>query len=360
MQMSRSVDTQAQGGAGCLPLTEMRRCNEQPCPIDCKLSEWSGWSSCSAECGGGVQQRLRDVDRHMKYNGNPCGETSDTKACNVQSCDKDCELAAWSKWMKCSKACDGGTRKRQRHVKVAATGQGDCAIPTDPRREQFKDCNSHMCPKAKKETIKCEAKIDLILLLDGSGSLGKTGWAATKKAAEMIIGSLDKEKAQVGILLFSGPSTWPGVRKCFGNKKVNQEVVCKMKWVTHMTSDTAEALGKVKFLDWPKGSTLTSLALMGALAETQLGRQDSDTVVTVITDGKPLSNRRTWRAAKAVRKVARLVWIPVTRFAPLRFIRRMATRRWQENVVLATDFKTLETPAFVDRIISDICPQIKP
>jgi len=358
--MTRTVDTQPQGGAQCLPLTEVRRCNEQPCPVDCKLSSWSGWSSCSAECGGGVQERLRDVERNMKHNGNPCGEVSETKPCNVQACEADCELHDWAKWGKCSKACAGGTRKRMRHIKTAATGGGECPSPTSSARTQFVKCNKQKCPKANdKPTITCESTLDFILVLDGSSSVGREGWAATKKAALMIIDSLDPEKAQVAVLVFSGPSRWDLIDKCYKDPSVDQEAYCKMKWVTHMTNDFGKTKSKVEYLQWPKGGTMTSLALQNALAETQLGRQDAKTVVAVITDGKPQSARMTRKSAKAVRKVARLMWIPVTKYAPLRFIRRMASRRWQENVILANSFQTLEKPEFVDNIISDMCPQIK-
>merc|ERR1719456_21277 len=60
-KLARSVLTHPDGGAKCLPLGAMRSCNNGPCPVDCILSIWSGWSKCSAECGGGVQQRLREV-----------------------------------------------------------------------------------------------------------------------------------------------------------------------------------------------------------------------------------------------------------------------------------------------------------
>merc|ERR1719146_110299 len=51
--LNRSVSIQpAYGGTGCPPLSMSRTCNDFPCPIDCELDLWSGWSTCSADCGG--------------------------------------------------------------------------------------------------------------------------------------------------------------------------------------------------------------------------------------------------------------------------------------------------------------------
>jgi len=362
MMMTRAIDTQPQGGAKCLPLSQMRRCNEQPCPVDCRLNTWGGWSSCSAECGGGVEERMRTVERLMKHHGAPCGETSESQACNVQACEADCDLGEWTKWSKCSKDCDGGSRKRMKHIKTAATGQGECPTPGSNDRMQFKKCNVKACPApaSAESTIQCKAKIDLILLLDGSGSLGAAGWKATKAAAQMIIGAMDKDEAQIAVLLYSGPSTWPMVDKCYKDPTVNKEVACRIKWVQHFSEkNKGMALTKVKFLGWPKGATMTSLALMAALGETQISRKDAQSVVVVITDGKPLSKRATKRASKAVRKVARLMWVPVTNHAPLTFIRRMASKPWRENVVLASSFATLSKPEFINHLIADMCPVIE-
>merc|ERR1719329_170484 len=37
-------------GAKCLPLSAERRCNRSPCPVDCHLEAWGGWSKCSSKC----------------------------------------------------------------------------------------------------------------------------------------------------------------------------------------------------------------------------------------------------------------------------------------------------------------------
>merc|ERR1719352_2081285 len=187
-KLTRSVLTHPNGGTKCLPLGAMRSCNNQPCPVDCQLHTWSGWSKCSAECGGGVSQRLREVKRAMKYGGKPCGSTSETKACNNQACEKDCELTTWTKWSTCSKDCDGGTQKRQKFVKKIAEGAGQCAGAWSLKRLEYKQCNTKRCKlDVGAKTLTCNKPLDIILLIDGSGSLGKKGWAAEIKAAQTLI-----------------------------------------------------------------------------------------------------------------------------------------------------------------------------
>merc|ERR1719263_860220 len=148
-KLVRSVMSHPNGGAKCLPLAAMKKCNLQPCPVDCRLKTWSGWSKCSAECGGGVTQRLREVKVAMKYGGKPCGSTSETKSCNNQACEKDCKLSAWTKWSKCSKDCDGGTQKRVKFVHKPAQGDGKCPGAWSKGRLQYKKCNMRRCALAK-------------------------------------------------------------------------------------------------------------------------------------------------------------------------------------------------------------------
>jgi len=167
-----------------------------------------------------------------------------------------------------------------------------------------------------------------------------------------------KANTEMGVILYSGPRTWSGVYKCFrrSNKKVDMEKTCKMKTVTHFTKDMKKVKQLITGLQWPMGSTLTSLALMTAKAEMSLGRKTAQGIVVVITDGRPLSFRATWYAARALRKKARLVWVPVTRYAPLSSIKRWATRRWQENVVKVKSFADLEKPDVVTHVVANICP----
>merc|ERR1719217_404065 len=360
-KLMRSVLTHPDGGAKCLPLAAMRTCNQHPCPVDCKVSTWSGWSKCSAECGGGVQQRLREVERVMKYGGKPCGATSESKACNAQACEKDCDLTEWTKWSYCSKDCDGGTRKRTKFVKVQPEGEGHCPGQWSSKRLQYKACNMKRCKvDPGKEVMSCNNTLDIVFLIDGSGSLGKRGWDAEIIAAKKFVDAFSSTsaKAQMALILYSGPRTWGGVGKCTGKNggKVDMEKTCKIKTITHFTKDMKKVKELINGLSWPSGSTLTSLALQTAKAELALGRKEAKSIVVVITDGRPLSYRNTYLASKNVRKSARLVWVPVTRYAPLKSIKSWATRRWQENVVQVKTFKDLEKPDMVNHVIANICP----
>jgi len=362
--LTRKVLTSANGGADCLPLEAVRKCNTQPCPVDCKVAMWSGWSKCSAECGGGVTQRLREVEVAAKYGGHPCGKTSETKACNGQACEKDCELSDWTVWSSCSKDCDGGTQKRQKFIKEAAEGAGKCADGWEPTRLEYKKCNAHRCDVAPNAPLACNKSLDVVLLLDGSGSLGQKGWDAEIKAANMFVDAFMEApgKTQISVILYSGPSTWGGVYKCTGPPipGLDLEATCKIKKVTEFEFDLEKVKKKINALSWPKGSTLTSLALMQAHGMLPLGRPDRKSVVVAITDGRPLSYRRTYLASRMLRKAARLMWVPVTKYAPLKFIKRCATRRWQENVVKVDSFDELETAEITTHIIANMCPDDMP
>merc|ERR1719453_758684 len=364
-KLTRTVLNHPNGGAKCLPLAAMKKCNMHPCPVDCQVAAWSGWSKCSAECGGGITQRLREVKRAMKYGGKPCGQTSQAIACNGQGCEKNCELTEWTKWSWCSKDCDGGTRKRQKFVKSPAEGAGKCPDQWDEERLQYKACNMKRCKVPVADPIiKCNETLDIVFLIDGSGSLGKTGWAAEIKAAEFFVNAFSGTGAQtkMAVILYSGPRTWGGVGKCFAKNAaaVDQEAVCKIRTVTHFESDMKKVGDMIQALEWPQGSTLTSLALQTAKSELALGRKNATSIVVVITDGRPLSKRQTWLASRSVRKDARLVWVPVTKYAPLKDIKKWATRRWQENVVQVKSFEDLEKPDAVNHVIANICPAKSP
>lgn len=361
MTLSRTVEAHPVGGAECPPLIMFKKCNEMKCPVDCVVGDWSGWSGCSAKCGGGVMERMRFVKVEPEHQGEPCGETSEVDSCNGQSCDKDCVLSDWTGWSKCTKECNSGINTRQRMVMEQVVGDGECPDMESDERFQTKDCNSFMCMKAKGAlTLKCRSKLDVVILIDGSGSLGQEGWDASIKAASALAKSYGGADSKVAALLFHGPRYWSQYYMCVGDSTGTPDLWedCGIKWVSHFTDDTDSLAGKIEALQWPAGTTLTSVALQTAVAEFSLGRRDAESLIIVITDGYPLSALKTGTAAKKAREVARVMFVPVTRYAPLADIKTWASQPWSQNVLQIDTFAQLEKMETIDDIVSGTCPDI--
>lgn len=259
--------------------------------------------------------------------------------------------------------------KRQKFVQEEPQGEGKCPGLWSPSRLEYKKCNMQRCQlQTGQTTLKCKKKLDVVLLIDGSGSLGHAGWDAEIKAAKVFISAFDESdsEAKMAAILYSGPRTWSGVKDCVrpivrGKKKVSDkehlEDVCKIKTISHLTDKMSDLSGTVGKLVWPQGSTMTTLALLAAKTELSLGREDAKSIVVTITDGKPLSPRATGWASNIVRKQARLLWVAVTKAAPRKLIKKWATRDSKENTIFIDNFDDLAKPErYVSNIIADICP----
>ncbi|MBN1453496.1 MAG: right-handed parallel beta-helix repeat-containing protein [Anaerolineales bacterium] len=58
-----------------------------PASIDCEVSEWSPWSECLLECGGGTQIRTRTVLVEPQNGGAACPVLEEMQPCNTDLCD---------------------------------------------------------------------------------------------------------------------------------------------------------------------------------------------------------------------------------------------------------------------------------
>lgn len=115
-------------------------------PVDCRMTDFEeNNSTCSAECGSGKIMKKRRVIQMDKNIGVPCGNTEEQAfPCNEQICPVDCELSDWSKWSTCTKTCGGGKKFQRRTILVANRG------PTGMKCEnQGNDegCNKGSCVK---------------------------------------------------------------------------------------------------------------------------------------------------------------------------------------------------------------------
>lgn len=303
---------------------------------------------------------MRRVTTKPRYEGKPCGDLIETEACNMQSCDQDCKLGSWSKFSTCSRACGKGHRFSTRKVKTAAVGRGKCSGPKTTERLKKLPCNTHSCPGTM-NVLKCKAKVDLVILLDGSGSVGTAGWALTKQFATKFVEGFDGQDAQVSIILFSGPSTWKNYQKCTspGAASLDMAGVCGLTMVSHFSSDMAALKTSIGAINFPRKSTFTAGALDMARNELMMARSDSTRVVLTLTDGVPISTRKTWYAAHEIKKRARLIMGAVKLSSRgQRYMRYWASRPSRDNVLVIKDFKELAKVSTMNAIIRDVCPKI--
>merc|ERR1719171_139289 len=376
MQMlNRSISIlPAYGGAECPPLSMDRVCNDFPCPVDCEVESWSGWSTCSADCGGGVKQRTRSVITVPQHGGVRCGETTEAEPCNMESCDRDCELAEWTPWGPCSKECDGGLQERVRHISEPLIGQGSCPEATSEERQEFMECNTQLCipfGTSPDTPLHCGSAShpvmqDVVILLDGSGSLGETGWEAVKTAGVALANAFYKDEergAKVAVELFGGPRYWSDYDACTGHLTAgqtppNMATTCGLSWVSHFSTDSAAITSAIEGLTWPRSTTFTSGALALAANELANGRADAQSIVFVVTDGRPLRRANTRAQARLLRRAARLIYVPVTRFAPIDDVRSWASRPARDNVIVVDDFATLAEQSTVNDLVASMCPNV--
>jgi len=130
-------------------ISEVKPCNTEHCPLDgrndCRLSDWTHWSSCSANCGQGFKERNRTVLTEAKLDGMGCyAHLSDVVPCKVKDCvSADCKWGDWYEWSGCSCTCGGGTRLRHRIISQPPHGKGK-ACPAETKSEAG-PCNTMSC-----------------------------------------------------------------------------------------------------------------------------------------------------------------------------------------------------------------------
>jgi len=118
-------------------------CNEAYCPIDCQVSRWSQWGSCSTTCEKGEQQRSRYAVLEAAFGGNKCPKKEQTRDCNVYNpCPKHCTVSKWGDWGACTASCGEGSQRRARTITAHANHGGYSC----PNLEKTRVCNTAPCP----------------------------------------------------------------------------------------------------------------------------------------------------------------------------------------------------------------------
>eukprot|EP00930_Biecheleria_cincta_P082965 TRINITY_DN72602_c0_g1_i1.p1 TRINITY_DN72602_c0_g1~~TRINITY_DN72602_c0_g1_i1.p1 ORF type:complete len:741 (-),score=124.73 TRINITY_DN72602_c0_g1_i1:13-2235(-) len=110
---------------------------------ECRYSDWEGWESCTAQCGGGNRVLTRRV-LSQPPSGIECKDTvhpnPEQLPCNQHPCLDKCDIDKWSPWTACTASCGGGVKfKRKKCV-----GE-KCPAADDPFAEVVEECNTQPC-----------------------------------------------------------------------------------------------------------------------------------------------------------------------------------------------------------------------
>merc|ERR1719316_1095243 len=265
-------------GIKCPALLRKKKCNQIKCPVDCEMSKWSVWSTCSSICEG-TQSHTRNIQVQPKNGGMSCNTVSESRPCigNPNRCDANCKLKKWSRWSPCSVACSGGYTEKWRRVTVTAHGKGRCPKETSKYRYRMRKCNTFDCTG---DEI-CIAKQDLIMSIDASGSLQEDGFKVIKGFTLKLI---EKYKGEY----FGFEDMKIGIVQ-FGNGEITADgSVSKALSILQLTSDMAKVKTALEGLEYKKGFTNMAQAFTEAENLLLLGsRRKAQSAVLTLTDGKP-------------------------------------------------------------------------
>lgn len=186
-------------GAACPTTSITVPCGKNPCPIDCVVDSSEGsmvWSECSKKCnlgGPGERTAIRRIETWPKHGGAKCPPLQFSEACNSHPCNVDCVLGTkdpvtgepkvgeWSEWSPCSRACfseSGAGKQEQRKVVLEeAIGTGECPGKWSVERRETKECNTEIACVGDEV---CQAKMQLVILVDSSGSVGEMNFKKMK------------------------------------------------------------------------------------------------------------------------------------------------------------------------------------
>jgi hypothetical protein len=107
-------------GAACAVLSDVNQCNMHPCPIACKVGGWGPVGPCDVTTG--VKLAHRNVLVEPLYGGTACPALQREELCIV-----DCKVAAWTDWGECN--LRRGFRNKTRAVLVKNLNGGRLCPP---------------------------------------------------------------------------------------------------------------------------------------------------------------------------------------------------------------------------------------
>ncbi|XP_057315986.1 mucin-like protein [Hydractinia symbiolongicarpus] len=129
------------------PHIETTQCEITKCPVDGNWGYWTNWGNCVPSCKDGRQSRTRQCDNpSTAYGGKTCdGESKEERQCDwMIPCPIDGGLSEWGGWSECSASCNSGHRTRERFCNNPAPRFNGKGCGTEQLHEVV-GCNTQPC-----------------------------------------------------------------------------------------------------------------------------------------------------------------------------------------------------------------------
>merc|ERR1719478_1362535 len=148
----------------------------------------------------------------------------------------------------------------------------------------------------------------------------------------------------------------------FGNGKLDSDkIVSDAKEITKgFVTDKKEVIGAVEGLVWQQGFTNMAQAIFKAKDVLVASRPSAQSVVLVVTDGRPSFKFQTELAVKKLRESARLMFVHVQRFRKqemAELLKWYASDPWSNNYVHIPGKHKLKLAyhAYATEVLGDLC-----
>lgn len=249
-------------------------------------------------------------------------------------------------------ACGGGNQDRVRKVTVPIRGGGSCPTAESSHRFQRQECNAHVCVGDEL----CVAKQDLVVVVDGSGSVHADGFKLVREFTE---GLLERYRSR-----YWGDSSMQVGMVLFGNGAIEEDgTISKAVLVHELSDDIAAVRTAAEGITAQKG--FTNLAQAYALAQKllqQKSRKDAQSAVLTISDGKPSFLFETREKNKAMKDGGITFFnIGIAEFPgsdQWKLMQEMASQPAETNTVRVPGLDALEDGGgpFVQEALTKFCP----
>jgi len=218
--------------------------------------------------------------------------------------------------------------------------------------------------------MKCIAQQDLVIAVDGSGSMRQHGFDILQRFVKKYV-------EQYETMYFGAEAVQLAIVQ-FGNGVILEDgkTVSPARLVQELTFSMEDVIKAVDGLKWMKGFTNLAQGFIAAeQAFTLGGRRSAQAAVMVITDGKPSFNFQTTEMVEQLddKGVQRYFFLVETHLADLKdggvglstdkqmttLMREWASQPWETNIVSvpALDILDADSAMWAERALVKFCPE---